>query len=195
MRAIVILRRRLIRAWSLRAEQLRCVSKLRAHTAPVCVLLCAEKSGLLISASDDARWIVRARGRAGAAPSVTTTTYCELQRRVLEVGRCACGVLGRNGRSPLAQKEHTPRSSFLACRRRATPTAADRLGQSCACRIGAAGPVRHLATEATHKLVESASLARFGALRSTLANRTASSAKPNRAVLDGQRSKHIRIAR
>ena len=112
MRAIVILRRRLIRAWSLRAEQLRCVSKLRAHTAPVCVLLCAEKSGLLISASDDARWIVRTRGRAGAVRRVTTTTtYCELQRRVLEAGRCACGVLGRNGRSPLAQKEHTPRSS------------------------------------------------------------------------------------
>jgi hypothetical protein len=193
MRATVILRRRLIRAWSLRAEQLRCVSKLRAHTAPVCVLLCAEKSGLLISASDDARWIVRTRGRAGAVRRVTTTTtYCELQRRVLEAGRCACGVLGRNGRSPLAQKEHTPRSSFLACRRRATPTTADRLGQSCACRIGAAGPVRHLATEATHKLVESASLARFGALRSTL---TVLRRQQSLTVLDGQRSKHIRIAR
>jgi hypothetical protein len=34
---------------------MRCVAKLRAHTAPVCALLCAEKSGLLISASDDSR--------------------------------------------------------------------------------------------------------------------------------------------
>ena len=52
--------------------------------------------------------------------------------------------------------------------------------------------MRHLATEATHKLVESASLARFGALRSTL---TVLRRQQSLTVLDGQRSKHIRIAR
>ena len=122
MRAIVILRRRLIRAWSLRAEQLRCVSKLRAHTAPVCVLLCAEKSGLLISASDDARWIVRTRGRAGALQRTAQSHNNVLRVAASHFGSWTmCLRSPREKRSFVLGTGRAYTTVLLACRRRATP--------------------------------------------------------------------------